>query len=75
MENENYNSKKIQARTICSVLSKKHNAVICSYDATAVVLSNISDKQHSELCKKLKCSGIYNDKTKTGILTNFGNYK
>lgn len=75
MENERYNNKKIQARIVCNTLSKKYSAVICSYDATAVVVSDISDKQYSELCRKLGCSGIYNEKAKRGIITNFGEYK
>jgi len=54
-------------------LSKKYKTEICDYDQTAVMV-NCTDKEHTEICKKLRCSGIYVEKKKVGIVTNFGFY-
>lgn len=73
-QKKRYNERAEMARTVCSELSPKYKVNICSYDATAVEVHNITDKQHSELCKKLRCSGHYSEITQKGYLTNFGKY-
>ena len=55
-------------------LSSKYKAEICSYDKTALLVY-CTDREHSLICKKLQCSGIYAEKKKAGIITNFGCYK
>lgn len=67
--------RKQQARLVCTQLSSRYKTAICNFDPTAVMVIGITDNQHSELCKKLKCSGHYSEKSETGFLTNFGEYK
>ena len=72
---ERYKQKVRTAEYIRCYLASKYKISICDFDLTAVVVSDVSDKQHSELCKKLSCSGTYNEKRREGILLNFGDYK
>lgn len=68
-------NKREQARIICIQLAKKYKASICDFDKTAIAVSDITDKQHTDICRKLQCSGIYQEATQRGIITNFGEYK
>lgn len=67
--------KREKTRIICIQLAKKYKAEICNFDKTAIVVSGITDKQLTDLCCMLKCSGIYREEKKKGIITNFGGYK
>ena len=75
METERYKLRKEQAQNICALLKSSYNASICEYDPTTVVVAGITDKQHTDLCRELKCSGFYSDETQTGFFTNFSEYK
>jgi hypothetical protein len=72
---ERYNQKVRTAEHMRGYLASKYKTSICDFDLTAVVVSDVSGKQHSELCRKLSCSGTYNEERRAGILLNFGEYK
>ena len=54
-------------------LSKKYKVEVSHYDKTALVVY-CTDKEHTLICKQLKCSGIYSEILNAGIITNFGVY-
>ena len=56
-----------------AILSEKYRVDLCTYDETALSLI-CTEKELGLICKQLKCSGIYAEKTKVGIITNFGYY-
>ncbi len=70
-----YNKRVATTQAVCARLAEEYNASICSFDRTAIAIKGMTDKQHTELCKKLHCSGHYSEKSQTGFLTNFGEYK
>ena len=72
---EKYKERIEQARMICAQLIPQYNASICDFDPTTVIVFNITDKQHSALCRKMCCSGFYSEACHAGFLTNFGYYK
>lgn len=75
MKNQQPNDKTAQAYAVLAQLKTEYQVRICQYDHTAIVVSGITEKQLSDLCRRLHCSGMYNDTGRFGIITNFGEYK
>lgn len=75
MKTQQHNEKTAKAYAVFAQLKTKYRVKICEQDHTAIVVSGITEKQLSDLCRKLHCSGMYNDTGRFGIITNFGEYK
>jgi phage-related protein len=56
-----------------AILSEKYRVDFCPYDKTALVVG-CTENELALICRELKCSGIYSDILKRGIITNFGYY-
>ena len=67
--------KTTRAYAVLAQLETRYRVRICEHDRTAIVVSGITEKQLSALCRRLHCSGMYNDTGRFGIITNFGEYK
>jgi len=57
-----------------AILAQKYRVENCIYDKTALTVQ-CTEKEFERICRELKCSGIYSEKAKTAIVTNFGYYK
>ncbi|WP_281671352.1 hypothetical protein [Rikenella microfusus] len=75
MKTRQHNEKTARTAYVLAQLQTKYRVRICEYDHTAIVVSGITEKQLSDLCRRLHCSGMYNDTGRFGIITNFGEYK
>ena len=75
MKNRQHNEKTVRANAVLAQLKTRYKARICEHDHTAIVVSGITEKQLSALCRRLHYSGIYKYKGRIGIITNFGEYK
>lgn len=75
MKNRQHNEKTVRANAVLAQLKTRYKVRICEHDRTAIVVSGITEKQLSDLCQRLYCSGMYNDTGRFGIITNFGEYK
>ena len=75
MKNRQHNEKTVRAYAVLAQLKNRYRVRICEYDHTAIVVSDITEKQLSDLCWRLHCSGMYNNTGRFGIITNFGEYK
>lgn len=75
MKNQKQNEKTARAYAILARLKTRYRVRICEDDRTAIVVYGITEKQLSDLCRRLHCSGMYNDTGYFGIITNFGEYK
>ena len=71
MKNQKHDDKTTRAYAVLAQLETRYRVRIC----TAIVVSGITEKQLSALCRRLHCSGMYNDTGRFGIITNFGEYK
>lgn len=63
-----------EAIRCCTVLAKRYEVEICRYDKTAIIIY-CTGKHFDLVCNELKCSGIYREELRKGIITNFGYYK
>jgi hypothetical protein len=70
----NYSQRIELAKVNCAFLSKSHSVKICHYGNTALMVA-CTEKQLELICRQLHCSGIYSEKSGTGIITGFGQYK
>lgn len=75
MKTQKQSDKTARAYTVLAQLKTEYQVRICQYDHTAIVVYDITEKQLSDLCRRLHCSGMYNDSGQFGIITNFGEYK
>ena len=75
MKTQKQNDKTARAYAVLAQLETRYRVRICEHDHTAIVVSDITEKQLSALCRRLRCSGMYNDTGRFGIITNFGEYK
>lgn len=75
MKNQTHNERTVKAYAVLAQLKTEYHVRICQCDHTAIVVYDITEKQLSELCRRLHCSGMYNDSGQFGIITNFGEYK
>ena len=75
MKNQKHDDKPTRAYAVLAQLETRYRVRICEHDRTAIVVSGITEKQLSDLCRRLYCSGMYNDTGRFGIITNFGEYK
>lgn len=75
MKNQKHDDKTTRAYAVLAQLETRYKVRICEYDHTAIVVSGITEKQLSNLCRRLHCSGMYNDSGQFGIITNFGEYE
>lgn len=75
MKNRQHNEKTVRANAVLAQLETQYRVRICEHDHTAIVVSGITEKQLSALCRRLHCSGMYNNTGRFGIITNFGEYK
>ena len=48
-------------------LETQYRVRMCEHDHTAIVVSGMTEKQLSDLCRRLHCSGMYNDTGRFGI--------
>ncbi len=69
------NEREQRAYGVVSLLKAKYKVEVCPFDRTAIIVSPITEKQFSALCRELHCSGTYNEERQTAILTNFGMYR
>lgn len=75
MKNQKHDYKTTRVYAVLAQLKTRYKVRICEHDHTAIVVSGITEKQLSALCRRLYCSGMYNDTGRFGIITNFGEYK
>ena len=75
MKNQKHDDKTTRAYAVLAQLETRYRVRICEHDRTARVVSGITEKQLSALCRRLHCPGMYNDTGRVGIITNFGEYK
>lgn len=75
MKNQKHDDKMTRVYAVLAQLETRYRVRICEHDHTAIVVSGITEKQLSDLCRRLYCSGMYNDTGRFGIITNFGEYK
>lgn len=75
MKNQKHDEKTVRAYAVLAQLETRYRVRICEHDHTAIVVSGITEKQLSDLCRGLHCSGMYNDTGRFGIITNFGEYE
>ena len=71
---QRYNQKIQDALIVKDFLSKKYKVNVSQFDETALQV-HCTEKQFNSICEEYKCSGIFNEKNNTGIITNFGVYK
>ena len=69
-----WDKKKKRTREMYATLKATYSVSMHPADPTAIQVKNITEKQHVELCKKLKCSGHYSESSKTECLLNFGEF-
>lgn len=72
MKTQKQNDKTARAYAVLAQLKARYRVRICEYDHTAIVVSGITEKQLSDLCRRLHCSGMYNDTGRFWIIPNFG---
>jgi hypothetical protein len=70
----NYSQRVELVKANCAFFSKNYSVAICPYDSTALMVA-CTEKQLELICRQLHCSGIYSEKSGTGIITSFGQYK
>jgi len=70
---KNYNQRIKDAQSHHAILSKEYEVEICKFDKTALFV-HCTEKHFDLICKRLKCSGIYREELRKGVITNFGYY-
>ena len=75
MKNQKHDDKTTRVYAVLAQLETRYRVRICEHDHTAIVVSGITEKQLSDLCRRLYCSVMYYETGRFGIITNFGEYK
>ena len=55
MKNQKHDDKTTRAYAVLAQLETRYRVRICEHDRTAIVVSGITEKQLSALCRRLHC--------------------
>ena len=70
---KNNNQRIEEAKRHHAILATRYKVESCRFDKTALFV-HCTEKHFDLICKELRCSGIYREELRKGIITNFGYY-